>query len=104
VITGVVAAAVGLGLMLTLLAITQQPFDSRLSDFFTEYSRSIAHGRNIVNVILVDFRGFDTLGEIAVVVLAGLCVLALIRVRTKPDVPDETSSNETTQTQTAEAR
>jgi multicomponent Na+:H+ antiporter subunit A len=103
VITGVVAAAVGLGLMLTLLAITQQPFDSRLSDFFTEYSRSIAHGRNIVNVILVDFRGFDTLGEIAVVVLAGLCVLALIRVRTKPDAPDETSPNETTQTQTAEA-
>ncbi|MEO0815610.1 MAG: hydrogen gas-evolving membrane-bound hydrogenase subunit E, partial [Myxococcota bacterium] len=83
VVTGVVAAAVGLGLMLTLLAITQQPFDSRLSEFFTEFSRSIAHGRNIVNVILVDFRGFDTLGEIAVVVLAGLCVLALIRIKTR---------------------
>ena len=49
--------------------------------FFTEYSRAIAHGRNIVNVILVDFRGVDTLGEIAVVMAAGLAILALIRMR-----------------------
>ncbi|TYC56484.1 putative monovalent cation/H+ antiporter subunit A [Rhodobacterales bacterium] len=88
--TGIIAGAVGLGLTLTLLAITQAPFDTRLSDFFAQYSRTIAHGRNIVNVIIVDFRGFDTLGEIAVVVLAGLCVLALIRVRTRPDKPIET--------------
>lgn len=102
--TGVIAAAVGLGLTLTLLAITQQPFDSRLSEFFTEYSRTIAHGRNIVNVILVDFRGVDTLGEIAVVVLAGLCVLALIRVRTKPEPDSEGSEPDVVQTQKAEAR
>jgi multicomponent Na+:H+ antiporter subunit A len=102
--TGIVAAAVGLGLSLTLLAITQQPFDSRLSDFFTEFSRSIAHGRNIVNVILVDFRGIDTLGEIAVVVLAGLCVLALIRVRTKPDKTAEASEQDALKAQQAEAR
>jgi multicomponent Na+:H+ antiporter subunit A len=102
--TGIVAAAVGLGLSLTLMAITQQPFDSRLSDFFTEFSRSVAHGRNIVNVILVDFRGIDTLGEIAVVVLAGLCVLALIRVRTKPDKTAEGSARDAIQAQKAEAR
>ena len=90
--TGIIAISVGLGLSLTLLAITQQPFDTRLSDFFTEYSRAIAHGRNIVNVILVDFRGFDTLGEIAVVALAGLCVLALIRVKTKPDKSSESAA------------
>jgi len=102
--TGLVAAAVGLGLSLTLLAITQQPFDSRLSDFFTEYSRSIAHGRNIVNVILVDFRGIDTLGEIAVVVLAGLCVLALIRVRTRPDKTADDSGHDAVKAQQAEVR
>jgi len=101
--SGIVAAAVGLGLSLTLLAITQQPFDSRLSDFFTEFSRSIAHGRNIVNVILVDFRGIDTLGEIAVVVLAGLCVLALIRVRTKPDKTAEASEQDAVKAKQAEA-
>ena len=88
----------------TLLSITQQPFDSTLSAFFTEFSRSIAHGRNIVNVILVDFRGFDTLGEIAVVVLAGLCVLALIRVRTKPDNASEPPPKQANETQTAEVR
>ncbi|MET1411054.1 putative monovalent cation/H+ antiporter subunit A [Roseibium sp. HPY-6] len=105
-VTGVVAVAVGLGLTLTLLAITQQPFDRTLSDFFTEFSRSIAHGRNIVNVILVDFRGFDTLGEIAVVVLAGLCVLALIRIRTRPDQDEEPEPQnaQTAAKQTAEAR
>ena len=43
----------------------------------------IAHGRNIVNVIIVDFRGLDTLGEIAVVMVAGLSILALIRIRTR---------------------
>ena len=42
---------------------------------------TLAHGRNIVNVIIVDFRGLDTLGEIAVVMVAGLAILALIRVR-----------------------
>lgn len=85
VISAIIAAGVGIGMGLTLMAVTQQPFDSRLSDFFAEFSRTVAHGRNIVNVIIVDFRGFDTLGEISVVVLTGLCVLALIRVRTKPE-------------------
>ncbi len=76
-----IAGACGLGLALLLLRITQMPFDSTLSDFFDEYAYVIAHGRNIVNVIIVDFRGLDTLGEIAVVMVAGLAILALIRVR-----------------------
>jgi multicomponent Na+:H+ antiporter subunit A len=40
-----------------------------------------AHGRNIVNVIIVDFRGFDTMGEIIVVAAAALGGVALIRRR-----------------------
>ena len=47
------------------------------------YSKAIAHGRNIVNVIIVDFRGLDTLGEIAVVMIAGLAILALIRMTSR---------------------
>ena len=58
--------------------------DTRLSDFFTATSVPIAHGHNIVNVILVDYRGFDTLGEIAVVMGAGMAVLALLRRQKKP--------------------
>jgi multicomponent Na+:H+ antiporter subunit A len=56
-------------------------FDDSLTQFFSNHSYVIAHGRNIVNVILVDFRGLDTLGEITVVMVAGLAILALIRIR-----------------------
>ncbi|MEM8814155.1 MAG: putative monovalent cation/H+ antiporter subunit A, partial [Pseudomonadota bacterium] len=78
-----IAGTCGLGFALAMIAVAANPIDLRLSEFFIEYSRPIAHGRNIVNVILVDFRGLDTLGEIAVVMVAGLAVLALIRVRAK---------------------
>ncbi len=76
-----IALLCGIGISLTLLSVTQQSFDPRLSEFFAAYSYAIAHGRNIVNVILVDFRGIDTLGEIAVVMVAGLAILALVRIR-----------------------
>ncbi|MEM9105312.1 MAG: putative monovalent cation/H+ antiporter subunit A [Pseudomonadota bacterium] len=75
------------GFVLLLLKVTQLPFDTRLSDFFTQYSLSIAKGANIVNVILVDFRGTDTWGEIAVVMVAGLAILSLIRIRLRPAKP-----------------
>ena len=93
-VTGGIALAVGVGFGATLMRIAEVPFDSRLSDFFAEYSRAIAHGRNIVNVIIVDFRGFDTLGEISVVMVTGLAVLALIRLRPKrPPSPDTNRSD-----------
>jgi multicomponent Na+:H+ antiporter subunit A len=76
-----IAGVCGAGFGLLLLKTTQMPFDGTLSEFFNSYSYTIAHGRNIVNVILVDFRGLDTLGEIAVVMIAGLAILALIRIR-----------------------
>ncbi|SNY92768.1 multisubunit sodium/proton antiporter, MrpA subunit (TC 2.A.63.1) [Cohaesibacter sp. ES.047] len=75
----VVAIAVGSGIGLLLMSVTQGAFNSKLSDFFTEYARVIAHGRNIVNVIIVDFRGLDTLGEIAVVMITALAVVTLTR-------------------------
>jgi multicomponent Na+:H+ antiporter subunit A len=76
-----IAGFCGAGLCLLLMRVTQAPFDDTLTQFFNTYSYTIAHGRNIVNVILVDFRGVDTFGEIAVVMVAGLAILALIRVR-----------------------
>ena len=80
-IDATVALACGAALGLVLLAVVQAPFDATLSAFFNENSVPIAHGRNVVNVILVDFRGVDTFGEIAVVMAAGLAILALIRIR-----------------------
>ena len=80
-IDGTVALLCAVGFGLVLLGVVQTPFDASLSAFFIENSRPIAHGRNVVNVILVDYRGVDTFGEIAVVMGAGLAILALIRIR-----------------------
>ncbi|WEZ84014.1 putative monovalent cation/H+ antiporter subunit A [Rhizobium sp. 32-5/1] len=76
-----IALVCGLGLCLLLMAVTQAPFDTTLSDFFNLHSKVIAHGANVVNVIIVDFRGTDTLGEIAVVMIAALAILSLVRLR-----------------------
>lgn len=76
---GGLALLCGIGVTLLLLAVLRTPFDARLSEFFAAASYPLAHGRNIVNVILVDFRGLDTLGEIAVVMTAGVAILALLR-------------------------
>ena len=61
---------------------------SYLTEFFSAYSKIIAHGTNVVNVILVDFRGTDTWGEIAVVMIAGLAILALVRIKPTHKVAD----------------
>jgi multicomponent Na+:H+ antiporter subunit A len=76
---GGLAVVGGLGVTTLLFAVLQEALDPRLSDFFNANSAPVAHGRNIVNVILVDFRGLDTLGEISVVMTAGIAILALIR-------------------------
>jgi len=78
---GTIAIAAGVSIMVLLLVVVSGPLDMRLSDFFTQTSVAIAHGHNIVNVILVDYRGLDTLGEISVVMTAGIAVLALLRRR-----------------------
>lgn len=49
-----------------------------ISSFFMENSVPGGGGHNVVNVILVDFRGFDTLGEITVLALAGLAIFKLL--------------------------
>lgn len=83
ILDGIVALAGGTGFGLLLLKTVQLPFDARLSDFFSTWSLAVAHGRNIVNVIIVDFRGLDTLGEISVVMIAGLAILTLIRMKSR---------------------
>jgi multicomponent Na+:H+ antiporter subunit A len=53
----------------------------KISEYFVENSLPLGHGRNIVNVILVDFRAFDTLGEITVLAVAGIGVYALLKLK-----------------------
>jgi len=73
------AVGVGVTVSAVLLAVLQAPLDRRLTDYFEITSWPEAFGRNIVNVILVDFRALDTFGEIAVVVIAALSAYALLR-------------------------
>lgn len=75
---GAVAALVGMMASLVLLSVIAQPFDARLSEWFANASVPEAHGRNLVNVILVDFRALDTLGEITVLGLAAVAAAAVL--------------------------
>ncbi len=72
--------AIGSGLMVALLAfaVLTRPYDS-ISWYFLENSIPGGGGANVVNVILVDFRGFDTLGEICVLAIAATGIFALLR-------------------------
>lgn len=78
---GVIATAAGTLMTLLMLIVLDAGGGSRLADFFAEQTWPAAHGRNIVNVILVDFRAMDTMGEIVVLTLAGVGVYALLRLR-----------------------
>lgn len=78
-----VGIAVAFGVMMTLLilVITATPLNSRISPFFAANSYLLGKGRNVVNVILVDFRALDTYGEITVLTIAAIGVYALIKLR-----------------------
>jgi multicomponent Na+:H+ antiporter subunit A len=78
---GFLAIAIGALITALIIAVNQTDLQRSVTDFFETNSYVAAHGRNIVNVILVDFRSLDTLGEIAVVALAGLAGYALIQKR-----------------------
>ncbi len=78
---GVVALAGGVFMTALTLAAIAAPHPGVLREYFAASSLALANGRNVVNVILVDFRVFDTLGEITVLALAALGVIALLRLR-----------------------
>lgn len=73
------------GAMVTLLALSahSQKILQSISEYYKETVYSEAGGGNIVNVILVDYRGFDTLFEIAVLSIAGMGIYAMIKLRLK---------------------
>ncbi len=75
--------ALGVGVIVTLIALSahsQKLFDS-ISKYYIENTAEKAGGGNMVNVILVDFRGFDTMFEIAVLGIAALGIYGMIKLR-----------------------
>ncbi|PQO22890.1 monovalent cation/H+ antiporter subunit A [Rhodobacteraceae bacterium WD3A24] len=73
---GVIASVVGLGAAALIYAIMTRDVSS-ISQFHLAQSYYGGGGTNVVNVILVDFRGFDTFGEIIVLGIAALSIFAL---------------------------
>ncbi|WP_415679503.1 hydrogen gas-evolving membrane-bound hydrogenase subunit E [Vibrio mytili] len=82
-----IAGSIGFSVSALLLNITAQPLDPTLADFFASNSVPGGHGRNIVNVILVDFRAMDTLGEVVVVVIAGIAAMSLLTMSNPKRTP-----------------
>ncbi|NNU80154.1 monovalent cation/H+ antiporter subunit A [Halovulum dunhuangense] len=72
-----IAVATGVGVAALALAFLTRDF-STISDFHLANSYTGGGGTNVVNVILVDFRGYDTYGEIIVLGIAGLTIFALM--------------------------
>lgn len=67
----------GSGVAALCYAMLTRPADS-ISSFYLAESKPAGGGTNVVNVILVDFRGLDTLGEITVLAIAAIGILAMI--------------------------
>lgn len=81
----IVAGAFGVLVTMMLLTINETAMSGEgISEYLVANSYVLANGRNIVNVILVDFRAMDTLGEIFVLALAAIGVNAMIRFRWEP--------------------
>lgn len=74
---GLIALVAGGGAAALAWAVLTRPYES-VAGYFLERSVPEGGGRNVVNVILVDFRGFDTLGEITVLALAGIGIYAML--------------------------
>jgi multicomponent K+:H+ antiporter subunit A len=72
------AVAAGLGIGALAWALMTRPLDT-IAWYFLDNAKPEGGGYNVVNVILVDFRGFDTLGEITVLAIAAVAILALLQ-------------------------
>lgn len=77
----VAAGAAGALMTALVLVVTAVDQHSNVSEFYARSSAPLAHGRNVVNAVLVDFRALDTLGEITVLALAAVGVYALLKLR-----------------------
>ncbi len=75
--------SIGFGLLMTsvLLLVTEHPMVSGLKAYFAENTYILGKGKNAVNVILVDFRALDTMGEISVLAIAAIGIVALLKLK-----------------------
>lgn len=80
---GIFATVFGGLITMLALAVLNEPINRETSNFYAENAYTMAKGKNIVNVILVDFRGIDTMVEISVLAIAAVGVFSLMNLRIK---------------------
>ncbi len=80
---GILSLAFGSIITVLILEVLATPVDKTISEYYAENAYVLAHGKNVVNVILVDFRGSDTFMEISVLAIAAIGVFALLKLRLK---------------------
>ncbi|WP_440682552.1 hydrogen gas-evolving membrane-bound hydrogenase subunit E [Cysteiniphilum halobium] len=81
IINTTIAIIFGTMITLMLLIVVSVPLNTQLSNFFIDNSHIAAYGRNVVNVILVDFRAFDTFGEAIVILGTALAIYLIITIQ-----------------------
>src|SRR5690606_24287234 len=79
------AVSLGFGTILAIIAlkVLHEPITTEISDFYGENAYIMAKGKNVVNIILADFRGIDTMFETVVLSIAALGVYSLLKLRLK---------------------
>lgn len=89
-----ISVLAGLGTFAVLALLPPQPADTSVAEWFSQSSLALANGHNVVNVIIVDFRALDTLGEIMVVAFSLMAAIPLLKL-----MADSSSANEKVQRQ-----
>ncbi|MFN3405592.1 MAG: hydrogen gas-evolving membrane-bound hydrogenase subunit E [Cytophagaceae bacterium] len=78
---GIIAIISGLFMFISVLLIILATVPSRVKNYYLENSYTLGQGKNVVNVILVDFRSMDTLGEVTVLAVAAIGVFSLLKLK-----------------------
>lgn len=88
----VLGAAVGVTMAAVALVATSARVAKPISERFPSLAYELGHGKNVVNVALVDLRGWDTMGELSVLILAATGVASLVFVTHRSDLLSSVNS------------
>jgi multicomponent Na+:H+ antiporter subunit A len=80
---GILSLSFGVLITILILKVLGEPKNTEVTEFYAQNAYKLAHGKNIVNVILVDFRGIDTMIEISVLIVAAIGVFGLLKLKLK---------------------
>jgi multicomponent Na+:H+ antiporter subunit A len=80
---GLLSLVFGALISILTLEVLNEPVTKEITAYYAKNAYLLGKGKNVVNVILVDFRGFDTMVEITVLAIAAIGVFSLLKLRLK---------------------